>query len=225
MVPKTRDGRVLFAIPWQGHVVIGTTDVPVSDTSLEPRPQQEEIAFLLQEAATYLAKAPRQQDVLSTFAGLRPLVKSSAAHTAQLSRDHTIVVSASGLVTITGGKWTTYRKMGEEVVSRAAEVAGLERKPSETRELRLHGAESHVSASPMLNAETVCVAARKEMARTVEDVLARRQRTLFLDARAAVEAAPMVAAALADELKRDRSWREQQMDEFRELASNYLPHS
>jgi glycerol-3-phosphate dehydrogenase len=225
MIPKTKDGRVLFAIPWQGHVVIGTTDVPVNDASLEPRPQEEEIAFLLREAATYLAKAPRQQDVLSTFAGLRPLVKSSATHTAQLSRDHTIIVSASGLVTITGGKWTTYRKMGEEVVSRAAEVAGLEHKPSETRELRLHGAESNVSASPALNSETVRGAAREEMARTVEDVLARRQRTLFLDARAAVEAAPMVAATLADELKRDRSWREQQMAEFRELASNYLPHS
>ena len=225
MVPKTRDGRVLFAIPWLDHVVIGTTDVPVSATPLEPRPQQEEIAFLLQEAATYLAKAPRQQDVLSTFAGLRPLVKSSAARTAQLSRDHTIMVSASGLVTITGGKWTTYRKMGEDVVNRAAEVAGLESKPSGTRELLLHGAESPLRASPALSAEMVRGAAREEMARTVEDVLARRQRTLFLEARAAMVAAPMVATALAEELRRDDSWREQQVAAFRQLASNYLPQT
>jgi glycerol-3-phosphate dehydrogenase len=223
MVPKTRDGRVLFAIPWLSHVVIGTTDVPVTETPLEPRPFREEIKFLLEESGRYLAGAPRQQDVLSTFAGLRPLVKGTAAHTAQLSRDHTILVSPSGLVSIAGGKWTTYRKMGEDVIDRAADLIGPAARPSATHNLRLHGADSDSKTSMALTRGFVRHIAREEMARTVEDVLARRWRTLFIDARAAIGAAPMVAEVLGSELNRPAEWRDEQVAAFRKMASGYLP--
>lgn len=219
MVPKTKDGRVLFAIPWHDHVIIGTTDTPVAQTPLEPRPFQEEIGFLLEHAAIYLENPPRSADILSTFAGLRPLVKASAANTAQLSRDHTIVVSESGLVTITGGKWTTCRKMGEDVVNRAVEVGGLQTRPSRTRDLPLHA----TPAVPGLSDEAIRGYAREEMARTVEDVLARRSRMLFLDARAAMEAAPRVASVLGAELGRDGEWQTAQTAAFGELAQSYLP--
>ena len=219
MVPKTKDGRVLFAIPWHGRVVIGTTDTPVGETPLEPRPMAREIEFLLEHAKLYLATAPSEGDILSTFAGLRPLVKAGAGHaTKQLSRDHTIVVSDSGLVTITGGKWTTYRKMGEDVVNTAASVGGLKKCVSRTHDLPLRGA----SALESFSAEDVRRFAREEMARTVEDVLSRRTRTLLLDARAAGELAPTVAAALAMELNRDESWQRAQIDSFRALAQQHL---
>ena len=222
MVPKTEDGRVLFAIPWHEHVLIGTTDTPVSETPLEPRPLAHEIEFLLKHAARYLAKAPRERDILSMFAGLRPLIKAGATrHTAGLSRDHTIVISGSGLVTIAGGKWTTYRKMGEDVVTHAAQSCDLEMRPSRTHDLRLH--ESPVEQKPATDVTNAAVySARNEMARTVEDVLARRTRLLVLDARAAIDTAPRVAAALAIELHRDDAWEREQIDSFRELAQNYV---
>jgi glycerol-3-phosphate dehydrogenase len=218
MIPKTRDGRVLFAIPWHNRVVIGTTDTPVNSTSLEPRPMAREIEFLLEHSAIYLAKAPRESDILGTFAGLRPLVKTTRQHTAQLSRDHAIIVSTSGLVTITGGKWTTYRKMGEDTVTRAAEVAGLRAIPSRTRDLRLNDA----TPNGPLTEETIRQFARMEMARTVEDVLARRTRLLILDAIAANQAAPFVASILANEFRRDRAWEQAQVDSFHELARGYI---
>ena len=219
MVPKTKDGRVLFAIPWHGRVVIGTTDTPVGETPLEPRPMRREIEFLLEHAKLYLATAPGERDILSTFAGLRPLVKAGlGAATKKLSRDHIIVVSNSGLVTITGGKWTTYRQMGEGVVNTAARVGELEARPSRTHDLLLRGARAPESFS----AEDVRRFAREEMACTVEDVLSRRTRTLLLDARAAMELAPTVAAALAMELKRDESWQRAQIDSFRALAQQHL---
>jgi glycerol-3-phosphate dehydrogenase len=140
MVPRTEDGRVLFAVPWHDRVVVGTTDVPVDGPSLEPRPLREELAFLMEHAARYLATDPAPEDVLSAFAGLRPLVRAEGAEsTAALSRDHTIVVSDRGLVTITGGKWTTYRKMAEDVVDHAVRVAGLETRPCRTSTLPIHG--------------------------------------------------------------------------------------
>jgi glycerol-3-phosphate dehydrogenase len=223
MVPKTKDGRVLFAIPWHAHVVIGTTDTPVNETALEPRPLAREIEFLLEHAARYLAKAPTERDILSTFAGLRPLVKAGATrNTARLARDHTIVVSGSGLVTIAGGKWTTYRQMGEDVVSQAAQVAGLELHRSRTQDLRLHGAEAPQNWSEAATTDTIIRAAREEMARSVEDVLARRTRALVLDARAAMEAAPAVAAVLAAELSRSEAWQREQIASFRKLAEGYL---
>ncbi|MCB0293698.1 MAG: glycerol-3-phosphate dehydrogenase/oxidase, partial [Calditrichaeota bacterium] len=140
MVPQTDDGRVLFAVPWHNKVVVGTTDTPVENATLEPRAQEEEIHFILKHAAKYLTKDPRREDVQCVFAGLRPLVNlEGMKDSASVSREHHILVSASGLVTITGGKWTTYRKMGEEVIDQAALVAGLNEKASVTKNLRIHG--------------------------------------------------------------------------------------
>ena len=251
MVPHTSDGRVLFAVPWHGRVLVGTTDTAVPEPSLEPRAQDEEIEFLLTHAIRYLTKDPAPSDVLSVFAGLRPLVGSSDSDTASLSRDHTLVVSPSGLVTITGGKWTTYRKMGEDTVTQAALVGGLPEVPSPTEELRLHGwTEQVVPAEPdsvygtdisqielieqerpelaerlhpslPYRASEVVWGARNEMARTIEDVLSRRVRALLLDARASVEMAPTVARLLAEELGRGSAWEEGQVAEYTELASGY----
>jgi glycerol-3-phosphate dehydrogenase len=251
LVPKTPDGRVLFAIPWHGHTLVGTTDVPVPAAPAEPRPTGEEIDFILETAGRYLARPPRRADVLSTFAGIRPLVQAGGKHTAALPRDHTIRVDATGLLTITGGKWTTYRHMAEECVKRAAALAGLPRRPCRTQELRLHGYHSRptelgdlavygsdaeairalvtedaalaVPLHPALpyRAAEVVWAARREMARTVADVLARRTRALFLNARAAVEMAPRVADLLARELGQDRGWATEQVRVFNELARGY----
>lgn len=220
MVPKTADGRVLFAIPWHDRVVIGTTDTPVSEVALEPRPLATEIEFLLEHAAHYLAKAPVPSDILSTFAGLRPLVRGgAAASTKQLSRDHTIVISDSGLVTIAGGKWTTYRKMGEDVVETAARVAALDSRLSRTRELVLRG---DTADDGELTPTVIKKFARREMARTVEDVLSRRTRRLVLDARKAITIAPLVAQWMAEELGRDASWIQAQVEGFSTLANQYL---
>jgi glycerol-3-phosphate dehydrogenase len=220
MVPKTSDGRVLFAIPWMGRLVIGTTDTPVAEPSLEPRSLGHEIAFILEHAALYLARAPRESDILSTFAGLRPLVKAAAGtNTAALARDHVVSVSSSGLVTVTGGKWTTYRKMAEDIVAHAIAVGQLPRRPSQTTGLSLEGATLDESDLARLASD----AARDSMACHVEDVLARRSRLLFLDARAAVAAAPAVAAVLARELNHDDAWAEQEIASFRQLAERYLP--
>jgi glycerol-3-phosphate dehydrogenase len=251
MIPKTDDGRVLFAVPWHGKVVVGTTDTPVEETPLEPRPLQEEVEFLLAHAGRYLAKDPGPEDVLSVFVGLRPLVKAGAGGaTASLSREHVLVVSPAGLVTINGGKWTTYRNMAEDTVNRAAEVGGLPRVACPTKQLRLHGYQEqpedepfgvygseapqvrlllgsqrgwHERLHPRLpyRAGEVVWAARHELARTVEDVLARRLRALLLDAEASVEAAPRVAALLAAELGHDQAWEREQVRQYRELAASY----
>ncbi|MDT8436929.1 MAG: glycerol-3-phosphate dehydrogenase/oxidase [Gemmatimonadota bacterium] len=253
MVPETDDGRVLFAVPWHGRVVVGTTDTPVPRPSLEPRPLDEEVEFLLTHAARYLTEDPARRDVLSCFAGLRPLVgRGGGADTAELSRDHTVVVSPSGLVTITGGKWTTYRRMAEDAVNQAARVGCLEPRDSRTAGQRLHGwsedldpadpqsvygadipalraliAERPELGEPLhpalpFKAAEVVWAARTEAARRVEDVLARRTRALLLDARAAAEAAPRVAELLAAELGRDEAWAEAETAAFRALAAGYV---
>jgi glycerol-3-phosphate dehydrogenase len=254
MIPQTSDGRVLFAVPWHGRIVLGTTDTPVNSVSLEPRPLQEEIDFILSQAARYLVRPPTRADVLSAFAGLRPLVRSDdGADTAALSREHLVLISGSGLVTITGGKWTIYRKMGEDTVDQAAAVAGLEDRPSATTTLRLHGWQengdvsypwdvygSDASSVKRLAEGTsgwdlllhpnlpyyacqVIWAVRMEWARTVEDVLARRTRALLLDARASMEIAPRVAELMAGELGRDLAWQQAQVTQYRELAKGYLP--
>lgn len=250
MVPRTSDKRVMFAIPWHGHAVVGTTDTPIEEAVLEPRPLEEEIAFILETAAPYLEQDPTREDVLSAFAGIRPLVKAEeASSTAALSREHTIAVSNSGLLTIAGGKWTTYRKMAEHCVDHAATLARLDERPCPTRELRLHGASKGErgalgvygrdatairelalenpdlsdplhEALPYLAAQVVW-AARHEMARSVEDVLSRRLRALPLNARAAQEMAPRVAALLAEELGRDAAWQRTELASFGELARSY----
>lgn len=252
MVPKTDDGRVLFAIPWLGRTLVGTTDTPVQAASLEPRPLEQELEFLLEHAARYLTRDPRPEDVLSTFAGLRPLVGGGEANTAAISRDHTLHISRSGLVTITGGKWTTYRRMAEDAVNQAAALVGLPERPCVTRELPVHGADADAArwgdlapygadaaaVRGLLDAEPryaerlhpdhptrageVAWAARHEMARTVEDFLARRTRTLLLDARSSAEMAPAVAALLAEELGRDEAWEREQVRAYRELAAGYV---
>ena len=254
MVPKTADGRVLFAIPWHGRAVVGTTDTAIDDTPIEPLPKEEEIAFLLEHAADYLDRDPTREDVLSMFCGIRPLVGSSGDKgTAALSRDHVLMISKSNLVTITGGKWTTYRKMAEDTVDAAALIAGLDERKSETVNLRLHGwlknptetdglLKLYGSDGPAVRrvmgertdwgdllhprlpyfVGEVAYGARYEMARTVEDVLSRRTRALLLNARASIEAAPRVAAILAEELDFGENWRAAQVTAFNEVARGYL---
>lgn len=210
MVPHTSDGRVMFAIPWLGHTLVGTTDTPIEAAEPEPRPRAEEIAFLLETAGRYLARAPSREDIRSVFVGIRPLVRSgSAKRTAAISRDHAIHIEPSGLLTIAGGKWTTYRRMAQDCVDQAATLARLPERDCPTVELPIH--------------EDTGDDVVRQMARTVEDVLARRRRTLFLDARAAMEEAPRVAAQLARDLARPPGWAEAQTAEFRRLAAGYLP--
>jgi glycerol-3-phosphate dehydrogenase len=252
MVPHTSDGRVMFAIPWHGHTLVGTTDTPIQNPSLEPVPLEQEIEFILSTAALYLHKKPTRADILSAFAGIRPLVKSGdGANTAALSRDHTIHIDQSGLLTITGGKWTTYRNMAEDCVNQAATLAHLDEKPCVTRDLLVHGAlrktarlgslavygsdaakiqrlfETDRSLAaplhpslPYCGAEVVW-AVREEMARTLEDVLARRTRALFLNARAAIEMAPRVAELMARELNRDLAWQQREVARFGDVAKGY----
>ena len=214
LVPRTPDGRVMFAIPWHGHTLIGTTDTPVREAPLEPVAQESEIEFLLELAGRYLAKKPGRADIRSVFAGIRPLVGGGGASSAALSRDHTIRLETSGILTIAGGKWTTYRRMAEDCVDRAAAVAGLPRRPCRTRELAIHRWTD--DRPPLVRA------VRDEMARTVEDVLARRTRTLFLDARAAIAQAPDAARILAGELGRDAAWERKQVAAFEEVAGGYV---
>ena len=250
MVPRTDDGRVLFAVPWHDHVVIGTTDTPVPEVSLEPRALPEEVEFILSTAAQYLDPAPTRADVRSVYVGLRPLVKAAeGTDTKALSRDHIIRISDSGLITLTGGKWTTYRRMGEDTVNRAAAQAGLPQRLSVTPALHLHGWMQKADADladhwqvygsdaarirelegarvplhpdlPYTEAE-VRWAARFEQARTVEDVLSRRLRALLLNAKASAEAAPRVAAILAEELGHDEAWQRAQVHEYAALAGQY----
>jgi glycerol-3-phosphate dehydrogenase len=250
MVPHTSDGRVMFAIPWHGHTLVGTTDTPIDEAPLEPVAFEQEIEFILQTAALYLEKKPSRDDVLSVFAGIRPLSGAGArtSQTAAVSRDHTIRVEPSGILSITGGKWTTYRRMAEDCVNQAAALAGLPAAPSITRHLPIHGSHpdsaqfGHLAvygadapriqalhapavlhpALPYTEAEVIW-AARHELARTVEDVLARRTRALFLNARAAVAMAPRVASLLAIELGRDAAWQSEQVRSFSDLARQYLP--
>jgi glycerol-3-phosphate dehydrogenase len=205
----------MFAIPWHGRVVVGTTDTPIPAATLEPVAQAREIDFILDTASDYLARRPTRADVLSVFTGIRPLVKSGdGSSTAALSRDHMIEVSASGLLTIAGGKWTTYRRMAEDAVDHAIVLGHLDERPCPTRDLRIHDPGSHDDSAAWF--------ARHEMARTVEDVLARRTRLLFLDARAALAQAPQVARELARELGRDEAWQARQLKLFGETAQHYL---
>lgn len=251
IIPHTSDGRVFFAVPWQNHVLLGTTDTPAKKAVLEPHPLGTEIEFILDHAARYLTSAPKAKDILSAFAGLRPLAKSGDENTSKISRDHHVIVTPSGLVSLIGGKWTTSRQMGEDAVNQAAKTGGLTEQPSSTKNLRLHGWCEPVHINPDLaeygsdaeavlavakspgdnrplhprlpcSASQVIWAARNEMARTVEDVLSRRMRALLLDAQAASDMAAQTAQLLADELGRDKTWQEQQVRSFRDLAQCYL---
>jgi glycerol-3-phosphate dehydrogenase len=239
MIPKTSDGRVLFAIPWHDKTLVGTTDTPVKKVELEPEASAEEIEFILKTAGDYLVKPPRREDILSVFAGIRPLVKSeNTRNTALLSRDHTIEIDASNLLTITGGKWTTYRSMAEDAINQAIKLAKLTQKNCVTENLKIYdadaeGIEKLIEENPELaekihedlegyrKAEIVR-AVRDEMAQTVEDVLARRTRALFLNARAAIEIAPETARIMARESGKNEDWIQRQIAEFNETAEKYL---
>jgi glycerol-3-phosphate dehydrogenase len=225
MIPKTDDGRVLFAVPWHNKIVLGTTDTPVSKPSLEPIPKEEEINFILTHIGRYLTKDPQLSDVRSMFAGLRPLVKGKTKKTAALSRDHLITVGDSGLITITGGKWTTYRKMAEDVINIATEKNNLPPYPCITKELKLYGHNMELYSPTSTATEDIQKAVAEEMCMTVEDYLSRRTRHLLLDAKTAAEAAPMVAKTMAAAMNKDDDWIKQQVSDFNAIAKNYIPTS
>jgi glycerol-3-phosphate dehydrogenase len=246
VVPRTGDGRVCFILPWEGRALVGTTDTAVPGPVAEPVALEEEIDFLLGCAARYLSTAPTRADILSVFAGLRPLVKGSAEKTSALSRDHTLVVSRSGLVTITGGKWTTYRQMAEDAVDRVALVAGLPRRQCSSRQLRLAGASAsngrwaqfgvpgpavgqyeerypgRVHPALPYSMAMVGYVIEEEMPVRLADVLARRLRALQLDADAALEAAPSVAALMAALQGRDKAWVREELIAFGRLAKDAM---
>ena len=253
MVPHTSDGRVMFAIPWHDHTLVGTTDTPIEQPSYEPKPLEQEIEFILETASLYLSRPPKRSDVLSVYVGIRPLVKAGgpSSKTSALSRDHTIHVDNSGLLTITGGKWTTYRHMAEDCVDHAITLGRLREESCVTKTLKIHGYRKHIEdlgslwvygsdadairdiasrdtklstplhpSLPYIGAEVVW-AARQEMARSVEDVLSRRTRALFLDAQAAHEMALPVARIMAEELHYGEDWISGQVSEFQTLARQY----
>ncbi|PEN15032.1 FAD-dependent oxidoreductase [Longibacter salinarum] len=255
MVPKTDDGRVLFAIPWLNRIVVGTTDTEVDGPTMEPVPMQEELDFLIEHAGRYLVKDPTPDDVLSAFAGIRPLVTrpdAPAGDTSDISREHVLHISNNGLVTISGGKWTTYRKMAEDTIDQAATLADVDERPSVTKNLHIHGWHEHPeqfgdlsqygSDAPGLKGlmrdrpelsekldkrlpirkAMVVWGTRHEMARQVEDILARRTRSLLLNAKAAVDIAPEVAQLMAEELDHSQDWVDEQVNAFTELAQSYI---
>jgi glycerol-3-phosphate dehydrogenase len=258
MVPHTDDGRVLFAVPWHNKIIIGTTDTPIDEhheqSLAEPVALDEEIDFILAQIGKYLTHTPTRKNIKSVFAGLRPLVKSTSKKTAELSRDHLITVSDSGLITITGGKWTTYRRMAEDVVNTAIKKANLDNRPCVTAKLKIHGAkqtadfnrplyyygtdeekinlliEKDKSLSELIHKNLsylkaeIIWAVQNEMCMTVEDLLARRTRALLLDASAAIEAAPVVASIMAKEMNKDETWATEQVASFQQVAKNYLPN-
>ena len=254
MIPETDDGRVLFAIPWHSRLLVGTTDAAVETIDTEPRPMAQEVEFVLEHIGRYLTRQPAASDVLSAFAGLRPLVKPTgdSCATGTISRDCSVSVAPSGLVTICGGKWTTYRHMGQIAVETACTTAGIACRPSTTQRLPIHGSAqiaaparvngNYGSDAPLVEAMAngdssllqplhanlpcrpvdVIWAVRQEMAQRVEDVLSRRTRCLLLDARASIAIAPQVAQIMARELDRDHAWQMQEIEAFTNLASRYI---
>ena len=254
LVPHTKDGRVMFALPWHNHTLVGTTDTPITDTPVEPVALDQEIEFMLETAGLYLAKKPTRADILSVFAGVRPLVKSGEGkNTAALSRDHSVHIDPSGLLTIAGGKWTTYRNMAEDAVEPGRDFG---RSPGQTVRDEKTSTSTASIPTPRISARSpstaptplvirqmidkdpaltraldpelpyveaeVIWAVREEMARTVEDVLARRTRALFLNAKAALRMAPRVAEMLAAELNKDAAWKADQLAQFSKVAEGYL---
>lgn len=253
MIPKTDDGRVLFLVPWHNKVVVGTTDTPIEKESLEPIALDEEIEFILSTTARYLTKTPKRSDVLSVFAGLRPLAaaKKEGKKTKEISRSHKILASDSGLLSIIGGKWTTYRRMGQDLVDSAEKLQSWNHIPSKSEHLKIHGykldadyknplyfygsdeaevlklAEENnlkemISTSLKVNKAQVVWAVRNEMARSIEDFLARRTRCQLLDARESIKMAPQVAEIMAKELRKDKNWQHKQVANYIQITSNYI---
>ena len=252
MIPATSDGRVLFAVPWHNKVVVGTTDTPVDHASLEPVALEKEISFILRTAAEYFTQVPERSDVLSVFAGLRPLAapQKGKQKTKEISRSHKIIVSPSRLFTIVGGKWTTYRKMGEDMVDRVEKTLRWPHHETGTTDMKIHGhdqpaavddafsfygsdalqvkalmngdARQWISESLRIHRSQVLWAVREEMACTVEDVLARRTRALLLDARESVRISRTVAEIMAKALHKDDDWVRQQVQEYGDMAGKYV---
>ncbi len=252
MIPKTSDGRVLFAVPWHDKVVVGTTDTPIEEPSLEPKALEKEIDFILQTAGAYLEKKPKRSDVLSVFAGLRPLAapQKGQLKTKEISRSHKIILSPSQLFTIIGGKWTTYRKMGEDMVNRIEKVLGWTPVKSGTANLFIHGHEKNIdwndpfyfygsdakliratmigdtkewtSEELKIHKTQIEWAVEHEMARTVEDFLARRTRALLLNAKESCRIAPEVAVIMAKKLGRNKTWEEEQIKLYNQVAEQYI---
>ncbi|MGI9258136.1 MAG: glycerol-3-phosphate dehydrogenase/oxidase [Gammaproteobacteria bacterium] len=236
LIPETPDGRIMFALPWHDHVVIGTTDTALKSTPRDPIAQAGEIELILETAGRYLNPAPEASDILALFAGVRPLPRGDTRATSKLSREHAVSVSSSGLISITGGKWTTYRQMAEDCVDRAIKENELRDVPCPTLSLKLHQSDEaaklanedpNLAAAPHADlpyhAAECVIAASDEMAVTLEDVLARRTRALFLNAGAAIECAPAVAELVGPELGWDRARQELELAEFSRVAANYLP--
>jgi glycerol-3-phosphate dehydrogenase len=252
MSPHTSDGRVLFAVPWHNHVVVGTTDTPIDHADEEPKALEEEITFILSNASQYMTKKPTLKDVKSVFAGLRPLAaqRGDSAETKEVSRHHKVNVSTSGLISVLGGKWTTYRKMGEDTINTAALVGGLKEQKCKTKKLKLHAYEEqpdrdnplHVYGSDRIIIESmgkpednkslsekfyisknlILWSIEREMAIHLEDVIARRVRCLFLDAYETVKIAPKVAKIMADALNKDQEWIEKELVHFNAITKNYI---
>jgi glycerol-3-phosphate dehydrogenase len=256
MVPHTSDGRVMFAVPWYNRVVLGTTDTLVDKATLEPMAKEEEIQFIIDTAGQYLVKQPKHEDILSVFSGLRPLAAPEEGEikaTKEISRHHKILITTSGLLTIIGGKWTTYRKMAEDAVDNAIMIGALPERTCITENLPIHGYSQNTIAgeSPMsvygvevekveaienenelfegflskklrIKKVQVIWAVRYEMARTVEDLLSRRTRALFLDARESMQIAEETAKLMALEMNYNPEWVAAQVMEFNELAKGYL---
>lgn len=253
MVPHTTDGRVLFAVPWSDYVVVGTTDTAVENADFEPKALKEEIDFILENASAYMAKKPKRKDVLSVFSGLRPLEASedNSESTKEVSRHHKVIVSTSGLVSILGGKWTTYRKIAEDTINTAIAVGGLPERKCNTELLPIHGFDyasnwddpMHVygtdadkirelsekgndslSEAFYLSPNMIQWACQEEMAITLEDMLARRSRALFLNAKACLDIAPEVAKIMAKHLKKKSDWMKDQLKAFKTVSEHYLIH-
>ncbi|MBN8672973.1 MAG: glycerol-3-phosphate dehydrogenase/oxidase [Chitinophagales bacterium] len=227
MIPRTDDGRVLFAVPWHNKIVLGTTDTAIDTITEEPIAQKQEIDFILTHISRYLTKDPQYSDIRSIFAGLRPLIKANKKTTAALSREHLIDVAGSGLLTIAGGKWTTYRKMAEEVIDTAISKLNLPERKCITKELRIQG---HDQPSPIVSIEgltdeelaaLIQQSVQQELCMTVEDFLSRRTRQLLLNAELAIQKAPQVATIMAQYLAKDESWKTEQINNFRQLAHHY----
>ncbi len=255
MIPKTKDGRVLFAVPWHNKVILGTTDVAKEEPAIEPKVTDEEVDFILETASRYLEIKPTRADIKSVFAGLRPLAAPKTAingKTKEISRSHKIITSDSGLVSIIGGKWTTYREMGEDAIDKLAALFKLPVRESISEELHIHGYKENVdfgnpfyfygsdmqeiekliklnpelkdwiSKDLKINKAQVVLAVQSEYARNVEDFLSRRTRALLLDAKESLKMAPMVAKIMANELGRDKKWEDEQVQKFNKLAKGYL---
>ena len=246
MVPKTSDGRVLFIIPWRQHVLIGTTDIETEDIAFEPKKSQNDIAFLLSNAGNYMKKQPQLEDVKSVYSGLRPLVSAAKKNTKHLSRDHFLLQSQNDVLHILGGKWTTYRLMGEEAIEKLLAHKTHQYSQSKTQQLHLIGYQAHpnfedplhmygdkkkiieslgattsLSQTIFLSEGMIIYAMKHEMACTLEDILSRRTRILFLNAREAIRLAPIVVEIMGRFLQKDKKWEKEQRDFFIHLASNY----